>query len=111
MSTPCIQSSSTSRNQAITDIIESIALEECAISHILNAEGEKLQRVAAFPHLCTDEIVIVNSSICDILKHITELEHELQGKLGLFTDCFCKCTDGECDCCGGGCACSASRDA
>ena len=31
-------------HQAITDLLESIALEETAMSHILNAEGEKIQR-------------------------------------------------------------------
>ena len=29
--------------QAVTDLLESIALEETALSHILNAEGEKIQ--------------------------------------------------------------------
>ena len=33
--------------QAVTDLLESIALDETALSHILNAEGEKLQRVIA----------------------------------------------------------------
>ena len=32
--------------QAVTDLLESIALEETALSHILNAEGEKLGKVA-----------------------------------------------------------------
>lgn len=34
-------------HQAITDLLESIALEETAMSHILNAEGEKLQKAIA----------------------------------------------------------------
>ena len=33
--------------QAVTDLLESIALEETALSHILNAEGEKIQKVLA----------------------------------------------------------------
>lgn len=45
MSMPVIKPSCTSRSQAITDIIESVALEQTAISHILNAEGEKIQKV------------------------------------------------------------------
>ena len=32
-------------DEVIIDLLESIALEEMAISHILNAEGEKLQSV------------------------------------------------------------------
>ena len=46
MSMPTITTSPNpiSMRQAITDLIESIALEETTLSHILNAEGEKLQR-------------------------------------------------------------------
>ena len=35
------------QEQAITDLIESVALQEAALSHILNAEGEKIQAVVA----------------------------------------------------------------
>ena len=42
MGMPVITPSITTRAQAVTDIIESVALEETALSHILNAEGEKI---------------------------------------------------------------------
>lgn len=42
---PIITPSKTSRSQAITDIIQSVALEQTALSHILNAEGEKIQKI------------------------------------------------------------------
>ena len=45
MSMPVIKASNTSRPQSVTDMIESIALEQTALSHILNAEGEKIQKV------------------------------------------------------------------
>jgi len=41
-------SSSITRPQAITDIVESVALEQTALSHILNAEGEKIQKALEF---------------------------------------------------------------
>ena len=46
MSMPTITTSPNpiSMSQAITDLIESIALEETALSHILNAEGENCKR-------------------------------------------------------------------
>ena len=91
MSMPFIKASNTRRDQAITYIIESIALEECAISHILNAEGEILQKVVEFPHLCSEEITIVNNSISDLIRHIVCLELELKGKLEMIKEYFCGC--------------------
>ena len=34
------------QEEALTDLLESIALEETALAHILNAEGEKIQVIA-----------------------------------------------------------------
>ena len=45
--------------ELIIDLLESIALEEMAISHILNAEGEKLQAV-----ICSYKNKDIN--ICDL---------------------------------------------
>lgn len=47
MGLPIIQPSGTTRPQAITDIVASVALEQTALAHILNAEGEKLQKALA----------------------------------------------------------------
>ena len=50
------------REEALTMIIASIAMEELALSHILNAEGEKLQYISqpclcpAFPQLTRPSI-------------------------------------------------------
>ena len=49
MSMPIITTSPNpiSMSQAVTDLLESIAMEETALSHILNAEGEKIQKALA----------------------------------------------------------------
>ena len=89
MSMPFIKSSATRRSQAVTDVVESIALEECAIAHILNAEGEELQRVITFPNLCVEDVVCVNNSIIEVIKNVACLEAELKGKLIMFENCLC----------------------
>lgn len=66
--------------QAVTDLIESIALEETALSHILNAEGEKIQKVVAMD--CTlDQILEVNESVVNMIGAVSNLELELKEKL------------------------------
>lgn len=67
--------------QAITDLIESIALEETALSHILNAEGEKLQRVIAMDEATVCQIMEVNESVMNMIHTVNELENTLKEKL------------------------------
>lgn len=45
MGMPVIQPGTMTREESVADIIDSIAAEESAIAHILNAESEKLQAV------------------------------------------------------------------
>lgn len=45
MTFPEIPEGTVCKKQAAADIMESIALIEAAISHIVNAEGEKIQAV------------------------------------------------------------------
>ncbi|MFI3250246.1 MAG: hypothetical protein R3Y07_04725 [Eubacteriales bacterium] len=71
------------RAQAITDLIESVALEQTALSHILNAEGEKIQKMLEFA-TTTEELISVNTSVESMVKAITDLETALQEKLTLF---------------------------
>ncbi|MEG0706967.1 MAG: DUF5011 domain-containing protein [Cellulosilyticaceae bacterium] len=73
------------RAQAITDIIESVALEQAALSHILNAEGEKIQKFVAL-NLSADELLAVNHSVKNMVHSLSLLEIVLQGKLQTF-DC------------------------
>lgn len=95
MSMPVITPSTTSRFQSITDVIESIALEQTALSHIINAEGMKLERVVATPGLSIEQILATNKSVKSMLSSITRLEMVLQSKLELFEGCLCREDDAE----------------
>lgn len=84
MSMPIIVPSATTRDQAITDLIASVALEETGLSHILNAEGEKIQAMLAVPGVTPAQLLAVNTSVQNMVDSITRLEMVLQNKLGLF---------------------------
>lgn len=68
-------------------VIASIAMDELALSHILNAEGEKLQYILGTlpggPGSCanTQEILEVNKSVKDLLDTVMENQMLLKGKL------------------------------
>ncbi len=85
MSMPVIEPSGVTREEAITDLIASIALEETALSHILNAEGEKLQAVIAIEGVTQEELLAVNKSVECMVKAITSLEMVLKSKLDVVT--------------------------
>lgn len=70
------------------NIIESIALEEAAISHILNAEGEKLQKVLAMTN-DINTILCVNREVNDTIVNVTNLEQVLYAKLLSANKCCC----------------------
>lgn len=78
------------RDQAITDLIESIALEEAALSHILNAEGENIQKIIALNNTSIDIVLKTNKSVKNMINSISNLEITLKSKLDLFKDCLCK---------------------
>lgn len=89
MSMPEIKHSCISRQEAITDLIGSVALEQTALSHILNAEGEKLQAIIACES-DVDTLLAANKSVRAMVDTITRLELVLQSKLGLFENCLCE---------------------
>ncbi len=65
------------REEALTMIIASIAMEELALSHILNAEGEKLQYIlgtlpGAKPCAGPQEVLAVNRSVTALLEAVTQ---------------------------------------
>lgn len=83
------------RCRAITDIIESVAMEEAALSRILKAEGEKLQKAVCREGFDPCELLRFNKSVTNTLRAVTRLETVLQNKLELFEDCLCFCEEEE----------------
>lgn len=81
MGMPVIEGGTATRCEAISDLVLSIALEETALSHILNAEGEKQQALIAAA-TTADELLAVNKSVNDMVKAISALEIVLTRKLG-----------------------------
>jgi len=76
-----------SREDAINQIISSIAMEELGISHIINAEGEKLQYVlgtipgVSGPSATIEDVLKLNESVRAVLQHATESQTLLRSKL------------------------------
>jgi hypothetical protein len=76
-----------SRADALNLLLASIAFEELGLSHIINAEGEKLQFVLGTlpgvtrPPATITDILNVNDSVRKTLDSVTRKEVVLQAKL------------------------------
>ena len=86
MSMPFIIPGFGTRERAITDIIESTALQKTALAHILNAEGEKIQAAIIRPGVTVDKLLDVNDSVQAMIYGITRLELILEAKLAILSD-------------------------
>jgi len=75
------------REDAINQILLSIAMEEYGLSHIINAEGEKIQYVLGTlegipgPGASVEDVINVNESVTDLLAQATETQRALVEKL------------------------------
>ena len=85
MGMPIITPGTGSRYQAVTDLIESVALQETALSHILNAEGEKMQAIIAMTDVTPEQLMELNNSVNNLINSVTRLEIIFQAKLELFS--------------------------
>lgn len=75
------------------EILHSIALEEAALAHILNAEGEKLQKAVALDS-SVEQLLCVNESIKQTITQVSILEGQLYSKLeSIVTRCKDFCFD------------------
>jgi len=84
-----------SEENALANIIASIALEEAALAHIINAEGEKIQRVVGtfvpegetepmeplVPAPDAEDMQAINTTVGDMMETISNIESSLHSKL------------------------------
>jgi hypothetical protein len=78
-------------NQAVTNILESVALEEISLAHIINAEAEKLQKAICSPKATVKDIINVNKSAQKLLSKILNYQILLQFKLERVKKIAAKC--------------------
>ncbi|MEG2153315.1 MAG: hypothetical protein RRZ71_08640 [Clostridia bacterium] len=90
MGMPIITPGTITRGDAIGNIIESVATEEAALAHILNAESEKIMAVVNNGAATPDQILAVNASVKNAISAISRLEMQLQAKLDLFQTTVCQ---------------------
>lgn len=87
MSMPTFPDATFIRDQALNLLLASIAYEELGLSHIINSEGEKIQRaVGTVPNqgaLATSiqDLLDINASVLAMLEAIQETETTLMGKM------------------------------
>ncbi len=76
-----------SRDDAISLILSSIAMEELGLSHIINAEGEKIQFAlgtlpgVTSPPATIEDVLAMNESVRDVLDSITQTQMFLNAKM------------------------------
>ena len=70
-----------SLDQAVIDLLESIALQESALSHILCAESQKMKTAMAMEELDLCKLLEVNDSATNMVHAVANLELVLKEKL------------------------------
>ncbi|MDR3270512.1 MAG: hypothetical protein LBT32_03210 [Peptococcaceae bacterium] len=70
------------------NIIASIAMTETSIAHILNAEGEKIQKMLELSS-CSHDIFRLNESVNHVVTQLTQLEQTLCAKLEMARELLC----------------------
>ncbi len=84
------------REKALTTILASIALEEVGLSHIINAEGEKIQYVINDLQKNTgdsatiEDILCVNKSVESLIDVLMQLQIFLKNKMERVLDVMCE---------------------
>ncbi|WP_408955247.1 hypothetical protein [Natroniella sp. ANB-PHB2] len=72
------------QEEALTDLLVSIALEETALAHFMNAEAEKIQAVAGMMEegeMTPEEVLDFQKSVSQVMRTPIKKEMLLQFKL------------------------------
>lgn len=88
-------------HQTTIDLLDSIALEEMALSHLLNAEAEKIQQFVCHISSCTPADVLMDFNIVvnETLETVIMKEWLLLRKLEKVTRFYAKHFSSNCHCC------------
>lgn len=68
-------------DQAVIDLLESIALQESALSHILCAESQKMKTAMALEKVDLCKLLEINDSATNMVHAVANLELALKDKL------------------------------
>ena len=68
------------REEVIHLLLTSIAMEEISLSHIMNAEGEKIQQLLERDNVCLEDMLRLNKSVERMLRSIISKQILLQFK-------------------------------
>ncbi len=82
-----INSSDTTLVQSVTDVIESIALEEVAIANVIGSEACKIQKAITLAE-SVDDLVKINCSVASTLETIIASQMLLNFKLKEISSIF-----------------------
>ncbi len=82
-----INSSDTTLIQSVTDVIESIALEEVGLANVINSESCKIQKALVLAE-SVDDLIKINKSVSDTLENIIKSQMLLNFKLKEITEIF-----------------------
>ena len=73
-------------DQAVIDLLESIALQESALSHILCAESQKMKAAMSMEELDLCKLLEVNDSATNMVHAVANLELALKDKLDFISN-------------------------
>ena len=84
---PAFAETTIGREEAINQLLSSIAMEELALSHILNAEGEKIQHVLGtlpgqtVSDAALQDLLDIDTSVTTMLTSVRETQTQLMEKM------------------------------